>query len=86
MATPEQYASARWCRRERPQSCSPKVQAQSPGRGWKMPLWQAAVWVAVGWFQAQASGDPADLQSVSEQRVVVPLLTVPLTACLGVAA
>jgi|HubBroStandDraft_6_1064221.scaffolds.fasta_scaffold01214_13 hypothetical protein len=51
-----------------------------------MPLWQPAVWVEVGWFQAQASGDPADLQSVNEQRVVVPLLTVPLTACLGVAA
>ena len=41
-----------------------------------MPLWQPAVWVEAGWFQAQASGDPADLQSVSEQRVVVPLLTV----------
>jgi hypothetical protein len=50
-----------------------------------MPLWQPAVWVEAGWFQAQASGDRADLQFVSEQRVVVPLLTVPLTACLGVA-
>jgi hypothetical protein len=32
--------------------------------------------VEAGWFQAQASGGPADLQSVGEQRVVVPLLTV----------
>jgi hypothetical protein len=34
----------------------------------------------LGWKQAgfklKLSGDPADLQSVSEQRVVVPLLTV----------
>jgi hypothetical protein len=38
------------------------------------------VWVNAGWFRPQAIAEAADLQTISDQQVVVPLLLLFLAA------
>jgi signal transduction histidine kinase len=85
MCDPEKYASAR---RVSASVRARAVRRYRPNRPYDDGICrsgsQPSGWKQAG-FKLKLSGDPADLQSVSEQKVVVPLLTVlPLTAYLGV--